>query len=475
MTDVARPSAGSTRHEMMDAARGVAVLGILWLNIFLFALPFEAMVIPMIWGEHNVLNQAVWDFTTTSVSGVMRGMFSILFGASAMLLLGRAERAADQVAAIDRYFRRLIWLIVFGAVHAYLLLWPHDILYAYGLLGMLIFPFRHVATRRLVIVAVVMIIGSSVFTSQNVEEIGEARGVAEETLSDEERERLRHDDPLVDELDDYGGLRAVEPLLHLTGSAGTQAEAADEVTEEELDYEAFVARLNEEIDERLEGYVANLLSLAPESFQQQTTEMIGNHLLDIGAFLLIGMVLFRTGFFFGDWAPRTYLRIAVGGYALGMAIGVVNAMDLAEDGVASAVGGFAAEYGFDVRRLALALANFSLVALLVGSGRFAVLRRSLAACGRMALTLYVSQTIVCNTLFLGYGLSQFGQLEHYQLALTALGLTVLQMLVAPLFLQRFAHGPLEHVLRKLVEWGRPNGPTQSGSAPRRRTPVGQAT
>ena len=436
-------AAHAPRYELMDVARGFAVLGILWLNIFLFALPFEALVIPGIWGVHNLLNEMVWEFTSVGVAGVMRGMFSILFGASAMLLLSRAERADDQVMAIDRYFRRLIWLIVLGSVHAYLLIWPHDILYAYGVLGMLIFPFRHVSSRKLVVIAAIMIVGSSLFTGRNVEEIGKARAQAEEALPGDERERLREEDPLVDELGSLQG--GTFQLAALTPEEQERADA---------DLEALIERLSEEMDERQGGYVDNLVSQAPDSFQQQTTEMIGNHLLDIGAFLLIGMVLYRTGFFHGVWPARTCLRLAAGGYALGILIGVLTRMTFDDESWIAPLSEFVTEYGFDVRRLALALANFALLSLMVQRGLWPALRSRLAACGRMALTLYVSQTVVCNAIFLGYGLSLFGQAEHFQLTLLALALTLVQLFAAPLVLSRFGQGPLEWLLRVAIDWGR---------------------
>ena len=449
-------SGPASRLELMDVSRGFAVLGILWLNIFLFALPFEALVIPGIWGEQNVLNEAVWDFTSVGVAGVMRGMFSILFGASAILLLTRAERDDDQVDAIDRYFRRLIWLIALGAIHAYLLIWPHDILYAYGLLGMLIFPLRHVASRNLIVLAALMIVGSSVFTSQNVEEIGAAREQVEEALPGAERERLREEEPLVDELDELGWGDAMLVPAALTPQQQAEADA---------DLEALIERVAEEMTARQKGYWANVVWQAPDSFQQQTTELVGNHLLDIGAFLIVGIVLFRSGFFHGTWSPGAYTRLLVGGYAVGLLIGWLTRAEFDEDAILAPVGAFAGEYGFDVRRLALALANFALLAIVVRRGALGWLRRRLAACGRMALSLYVGQTIVCNAIFLGYGLSLFGQAEHYQLLLAAIGLTALQLAAAPLVLARFSQGPLEWLLKRVIDWGQPS--TRPGSPPPR--------
>ena len=463
MLGVAQPS--GIRHETLDVARGVAVLGILWFNIFLFALPFEAMVIPAVWGDENGLNTLIWEAMSVGVAGVMRGMFSILFGASALLLLSRAEGARGSTAAIDAYFRRLIWLIAIGSVHAYLLIWPHDILYAYGVLGMLLFPFRHARPTTLIALGMALLVCSTIFTGRHVEEIGKANAAVEEVLPDAERERLQDSNPLIEKMDGYDESSHLAPRLHLAADTATDGRplTRDEMIDRE--YEAFVARLATEMTERHLGYLANLVAMAPDSFEQQTTEMISNHLLDVGAFLLFGMALFKLNFLTGGWSTRRYVQIAAGGYAAGLLIGIVARIPTVEGTMLDAVSHFASDYGFDLRRLMLALANFAIVALLVRSGLLEALRRRLAACGRMALTLYLAQTVVCNFIFLGYGLAQFGQLEHHQVAMVAVALTAAQLVVAPWVLARWRQGPMERLLRRLVSIGGTATLTSSRNAP----------
>ena len=446
------------RHETLDVARGVAVLGILWFNIFFFALPFEAMVIPAVWGEWNTLNDLTWDSVTILVAGVMRGMFSILFGASALLLLAKAERLLHPADAIDAYFRRLIWLIIIGALHAYLLLWPHDVLYAYGILGMLVFPFRHARPKTLIIFATIALIGSTIFTGQNVEELGKAREEVREVLPEEKRERLREADPLVDELGSTDGFEA--PDFMLTANAGDEDAGGENAggtenapSSENADYEAFLNILAAKMTAKQQGYLSNLKDLAPESFEQQTTEMITNHLLDIGAFLLFGMALFKLGFLTGEWSTASYWKVALAGYLVGVSVGVISRLDAPEGTVLGDLSAFASQYTFDLRRFSLALANFALIALWVRSGGWSWLRTRLRACGRMALTLYLSQTIVCNFIFLGYGLSQFAQLEHHEIAVMAVVLSVVQLAAAPIILSRWKQGPLEAALRRLITIG----------------------
>ncbi|MFP5330055.1 MAG: DUF418 domain-containing protein, partial [Alphaproteobacteria bacterium] len=130
------------RIATLDIVRGVAVMGILAMNIVAFAMPFQAYVNPYAFGPADALDQAVYAFNFLFVDGKMRGLFSFLFGASMLLVIQRAEAAGDSPASIN--FRRLGWLLFFGAIHFYLI-WFGDILMAYALTGMVAFLFRRLS------------------------------------------------------------------------------------------------------------------------------------------------------------------------------------------------------------------------------------------------------------------------------------------------------------------------------------------
>lgn len=77
--------------------------------------------------------------------------------------------------------------------------------------------------------------------------------------------------------------------------------------------------------------------------------------------------------------------------------------------------------------------------------------RVLSVVGRMPLSVYVSQTILCVTVFYGVGFSQFGTLEHHQLLLLALAINAVQIVTSLVWLRHWRQGPLEALLRRLVE------------------------
>ena len=98
------------RHLLMDAGRGLAILGILWINIFIQAIPNDALGIPGIWGEMKIgsidPNIEVWRMAGIFADGVMRGILSVLFGASGLIMITKAEQAGSGIAALDPWYRR---------------------------------------------------------------------------------------------------------------------------------------------------------------------------------------------------------------------------------------------------------------------------------------------------------------------------------------------------------------------------------
>ncbi len=445
----------TSRHALMDVSRGFGILGILWLNIFIFAMPFEAMVIPGVWGEHTTSNVATWNFVSVFVSGVMRGMISMLFGAAALIMIQKCETAVNGFSELDRYFRRLLLLILFGVIHSYVLLWPHDILYVYGVIGLFIFPFRNLSVKHLSIIGVVMLVASIFLTAHNSSEIQAAQTAIEENLTEDELNKLREQDPMVDDFEEQSAVpqNGLEGswlgMVHLATNVIPPTDDKPDISADlQKQFEDMAERIGNEILARQGGYVENFLYLAPLTFAEQTEEMLTNHLLDIATFFIFGIILFKLGFFTLGLETKTYLNIAIGGYVIGGALGLITSLNFEDGELLEPLSSAISDYTYDIRRCLLAAANFATIALALRFGVLKFLTRSLEKCGRMALSLYVSQTIICNSIFLGLGL--FGQLEHTEIAIIALIVTIAQMLIAQTYFKRYNQGPLENLLRKLI-------------------------
>lgn len=135
------------RIATLDILRGVAVMGILAMNIVAFAMPFQAYMNPMAYGADSTVDLVSWLFSFIFIDGKMRGLFSFLFGASMLLVIERADAGGLDSAKV--HFRRMIWLLLFGLLHLYLI-WFGDILNLYAMVGVVAW-FFHAKTPRALI------------------------------------------------------------------------------------------------------------------------------------------------------------------------------------------------------------------------------------------------------------------------------------------------------------------------------------
>lgn len=437
------PASAHPRHALMDAGRGFAILGILWLNIFIAALPFEALAIPGLWGNYEsdtfTLNIEIWRNIGIFVDGVMRCMISILFGASALVMLNNAEASGGGIPALDPFFRRLLLLIGFGLIHAYVLLWPFDILFLYGLFGLFLFPFRNLSAPRLTAIAGVLVVASMLVGAEIVSPVEDAASRVEETLDDQQIAEAREDNALVEQLNEA-----------LPGDEMQPDAAATPLDDEDPNIEELARSMADEILARRQGYLDNVVSLAEDSFTEQTSEVLSHHFLDVVPMLLLGMALLKVGFLTGAWPAGRYAAIAIGGFASGWLLGWFPSASFIDGSMPDTLQDIVTPFLYEPRRIAFALAHFSWIALALRSPALGWLTRSLTACGRMALSLYISQSLAYGVLFYGFGLALFGALEHTHIAALAVILTLAQMVIAPLYLSVFSQGPLEWLLRSLV-------------------------
>lgn len=415
------------RLVLLDVLRGLAILGILWRNIFVFGMPYLAYAFLSVLPSETAADRLTQIFVSVFAEGTMRAIISMVFGAAALLIMTAPAQGADPFASVDRYYRRLLWLAAFGLVHAYLLLWPHDILFLYGVLGLVLFPFRNMAPRSLAVLALVLLAFSTVIEGSGWRQVGNAFDAAPEEAA----------------------LQA--PVVLASVGADTDAGSLPELDPQGVPEEVVVA-IGEEILQRLSGYAENFRLLAADSLEQQTTELLTHHILDITSMMFLGMALLKWGVLSGRAAPGTYRRLALWGGLAGVVFGVI-----AHDSIIGfePLVDFSLDWGdyfFEVRRLAFALAVVGAMGWLTTAGRLPALRAWLADAGRMALTLYVMQTVLCIFLFYGFGLGLFGALSATALLVLAFVINGAQLVFARLWMARFGKGPLERLIAWLIAW-----------------------
>ena len=404
---MATTSSSDTRIVTLDTVRGFAVMGILAMNIVAFAMPFPAYTNPAAYGGDTGIDLASWYLNFILIDGKMRGLFSILFGASTLLVIDRATRRGRGGAAA--HYARMAVLLLFGCLHFYFL-WFGDILALYALSGMILYFFRNKSPRSLV---------------------GWAIGFMALNMA-------------------FYGLVAWTAAI--AGSPSLDSRTASELMEARRTVENEVGAASPKIESDLKLYKGNYATIVDSRLNKRTIEPFASFFtfgLETLGLMFIGMALFKSGFLTGAWEPARYRRwlitCALISVPLLAAIGLWVIRSKFDAPLV--FGAFIAMTPpFDTL---MAIAWAALIILWVKRGGVSDLRDRVAAAGRMAFTNYLATSVVMTTIFYGYGFNLFGEIGRAALWLFVLGMCGLMLLWSKPWLEHFHYGPLEWVWRSL--------------------------
>jgi uncharacterized protein len=170
----------------------------------------------------------------------------------------------------------------------------------------------------------------------------------------------------------------------------------------------------------------------------------------IAGMMLIGMALYKTGVLSGERSSGFYVRMLSICYGVGLPLVVVGFLISNSRGSDILV---QMRLSFPMNNLsgpAVALGHIAFIVLAVKRGWLARLEPRFAAAGRMAFTNYISQTLICVTVFYGFGFGLFGTMNRLELLALAVAIWILQLWWSPVWLGRFRFGPLEWLWRSLT-------------------------
>lgn len=450
------PSSETDRIETLDLLRGVGVLGILLMNIYAFSLHGAAYFNPMVDGGDAGAGLAVWIFTHIFADAKFYSIFSLLFGAGIVLFTQRLE--AREVRPRGLHYRRMVWLLIIGALHG-IFLWFGDILLTYAWCGMWLYPLRHKSARTLTTVGVLFLAFAILLSCGFGLFLGYARSQWEPepiTIKVEESVDLADDDLVGAVSKDSAAIADVDSAA-AADSAHTRDSGPDGMVDSLAEmYEEIRAELDpypfevaKDIEVHQSGYGA-IFSDRMKMYPSQTLGSLFYLLFGIGGIMLIGMALFKTGVLTGDRSRGFYRRLAIIGYAVGIPLGILGSSLLVRQE-------FAIPHRFTVEAVIHALAtagmvsgHLGLIVTLQQSGLLVSLQARLRAVGRMAFTNYLTQTILCTTLFYGYGFGLYGRLDRPALLIVVGLLWIAQLLWSPFWMRRFRYGPAEWLWRSLT-------------------------
>jgi len=417
---------GAPRIVSLDVLRGIAILGILFMNIndmggSLWML-FSGEIRHLGW---TLADQVAWFLREVFANGTARCMLEMLFGAGMVILTDRIADGHGRWSGMKRYYWRNFVLFLFGVVHLFILLWPGDILHTYGLAAMVAFLFRRMKPGWLLGIGLLLAalqLGGGGYS-----------------------------------LYDAGHQRAAMAAIGARQSAGQPLTAADrKIVKDDAERRAKRAEREAKNDARIaaedKARTGTFLTWAGSAWNA-TLSMEGKGLelifiWEAAGTMLIGAALYKWGVLQGLRSRNFYWGLVVTAYVIGLGSRALGAADeMRFDDAPSLIWPLG-----ELARVATTLGHVALVQLLLGSVRGARLLRPFEAAGRTALSLYVMQTLICLwVLYPPQALGLYGQQGWASLMLTALAIDAGLLVLANWWVRHYRIAPVEWAWRSIVE------------------------
>jgi uncharacterized protein len=394
----AEPAQQSQRFDKLDILRGIALCGILVMNIQSFSMIDAAYFNPKAWGDLTGANYWVWYISALFFDLRFMPMFSMLFGAGIALMSDRLCSSGRATAGV--HYRRMVILLLFGVIHAYAL-WYGDILALYAIAGMVVYPLRNLRPKILLAIAV--------------------------------------------------------PALLLMSLVSLGMFALFQVLPEESRQEiaSVTNPTPEEVSAMVAGYRGSWLDQMPfraaTAIKIQTSYVFGAFIM-AGGIMAIGMAMYRSGYIVGTWSSRAYLRMSAVFIPVGMGLVVASLhwkWSVDYDAVTTM---FLASIPMTLGGPLMTIGYIGLIMLALKSQSVHAFMRPFAAVGQMAFTNYIMHTLICTTIFYGHGFGYFGHVSRVGQALIVVAIWIAQLIYSPIWLRYFRFGPLEWLWRSLTYW-----------------------
>jgi uncharacterized protein len=399
MESLVQPVARKERIQSLDILRGLAILGILLMNIQSFAMPGAAYLNPFAFGDLEGLNYWVFVLGNIFADQKFITIFSILFGAGIVLITEKAEKKTGTSTGL--HYKRNFWLLIIGLLHAHLI-WYGDILVAYSIGGFVVYFFRKMKPKTL------FIIGFLVFS--------------------------------------------VHSVLYLFTGLSLPFWPEEAVQETMVIWQPNAEIIQQEINSITGTLTEQIGYNSASAMEMQTTVFLLMMFWKTAGLMLIGMALYKHGILSAKKNAGFYKKGMLLGFLIGFPIVIYGLYSNLE-------AGFSFEYSMFIGSqfnywgsLFVSFGYICAIMLFAKSDKFDALKTRFASVGQMALTNYIAQSIISVFLFFGIGFGLFGEVDRIIQLCIVFVIWAMQLWWSNYWLDRYKFGPLEWVWRSLTYW-----------------------
>lgn len=408
-----QPTLQDERKGSLDFLRGIAILGILFINIENFAYPDPWS--PYKFGFHSETDHTVRFWVYFLTQGKFYTMFALLFGTGFYIFLERMESKKLGIAGMDIYSRRLLWLFVIGVIHAYFI-WDGDVLYHYAICGFLLFPFRSFKSSTLIFIVLFF---AGVLLSNAISQVNDRK---------ESYQRY-------------------EQLLLLPDSQKTSEDIekisqwSNRLLKKEADTTVYAPKKPTYLSGLVESY--NHASVHKGMWYYQG--LLFRSLI----VMIIGIILYRSGIFDDYRRWKYYWPASLSLLIFSMIINY-NRYDHWTYAYFEPVLSTWREVLFAFPK---ELLGISYILILNGVYQKFLSKskfKPISTIGRMALSNYLFQGTILGFIFYGYGLGKFNEYSRTELLVIVGIIWTVQLMLSWLWMRRNKQGPVEWLWRKLT-------------------------
>jgi uncharacterized protein len=396
----------SNRLENIDLIRGIALLGLPFMNIINFAMPMSAYWNPTSYGNDDFLNHPLYIFFHLFADQKFMGLFSLLFGAGIILFAEKLQASGRKAGLI--HYSRQFWLLVIGCLHAFFL-WEGDILIIYAVIGMLLYPLKNLKAKWLMVMSLLMLLLAAYMSSMMINNAN---------INDDNWQELTIlYSPSLDQIEELK-----------SSYLGSYSDVLSQIRGENMNGDGSV------IFKFMFGVIIKVVAM-----------------------MLLGMSLFKAGILTNNFSKQLYKGLIICCGSVGLLI-TTWGLYWNYSNQWSMEAFFSQGYWPNIiGAAATTIAYAALIILWFNSSSLNWLKQKIQAVGRMALTNYLTQSIICAFIFYGYGLGWYGSFSRLELLPIIIGIGIFQVIFSSFWLTYFKQGPFEWIWRILsyLKWQNP--------------------
>ncbi|HSF44838.1 MAG TPA: DUF418 domain-containing protein [Chitinophagaceae bacterium] len=456
-----------SRIQSLDILKGIAVLLGMLVSIYYWGGFSDGMQNALI-GNPTGTRYRVFAAISLLLQSKMTALISLAFGAGIVLYFVRPH-IGSSMSNNDLYVRRNMWLILFGIFNAIILMWQMDIVFHLGIMGLLLFPFPRMAAKYLLITAILLLAINSGKQYWNYHD--DTKAYSKFLVADSVSKKIKVKDSIAKQQDSIAKL-ALAP----NDSVGRKAidkqrdslkkKAGDTLTKKQQQeiqsWEGIAKKFKWEKKNDSSKIKALQVVSYSKIWDSQLRDTQGRQaawfyrmgIWEFGSIMLLGMWLFKLGFFNGRFSINQYLLLAVIGVGLGLLCGWFRIyfhnsaiLDYTKYVQKTPI---PHTILWPFERAFMAVGYASIVMLALQKGFMRGVLNMFSDVGKMALSNYLLQAMLCSIIFYGYGMGYYARIGQSGLYFLAVEIIVVNIVFSTVWLKYFYMGPAEWLLKSLT-------------------------